>query len=388
MDNMAEIYLDNSATTRVYPEVASLITKIMEEDYGNAASLHKKGMDAERYVKEAKEKIAATLHVEPRNIFFTSGGTESNNWALTGAALANRRAGMKIVTTTVEHPSVRNTVRFLEEMGFTAAWLPVDRDGIVRMEELEKAVTPDTILVSVMYVNNEIGAVEPIAEIGAWLKKNRPGTLFHVDAIQAYGKYDIRPKKLGIDLMSVSGHKLHGPKGVGFLYVADNVKIRPLLYGGGQQKGMRSGTENVPGEAGMGLAAEIMYKNLAANVASMYARKQRLTEGLEEIEGAHVNGKKGQESAPHIVSCSFEGVRSEVLLHALEAEGIFVSSGSACASSHPSEITTLLAIGLKKEEQEGTIRFSLSEWTTDEEIDATLAALRKLLPMLRKFTRK
>ena len=385
---MAEIYLDNSATTRVYPEVAALMTKIMEEDYGNAASLHKKGMDAERYVKTAKEQIAATLRVDAKNIFFTSGGTESNNWAITGAALANRRAGMKIVTTTVEHPSVRNVFRFLEEFGFQAEYLPVDQDGLVRLEGLERVVTPDTILVSVMYVNNEIGAVEPIAEIGAWLKKNRPGTLFHVDAIQAYGKYDIRPKKLGIDLMSVSGHKLHGPKGVGFLYIADGVKIRPLLQGGGQQKGMRSGTENVPGEAGMGLAAEMMYKNRTANVASMYARKQRLTEGLEQIEGAHVNGKKGQESAPHIVSCSFDGVRSEVLLHALEAENIFVSSGSACASSHPSEITTLLAIGLKKEEQEGTIRFSLSEWTTDEEIDETLMALRKLLPVLRRFTRR
>ena len=385
---MAEIYLDNSATTRVYPEVASLITKIMEEDYGNAASLHKKGMDAEHYVKEAKEQIARTLHVEAKNIFFTSGGTESNNWAITGSALANRRAGMKIVTTSVEHPSVRNVFRFLSEFGFEAVYLPVDRNGIVRMEELEEAVTPDTILVSVMYVNNEIGAVEPIAEIGSWLKKNRPDTLFHVDAIQAYGKYDIRPKKLGIDLMSASAHKLHGPKGAGFLYVADRVKLKPLLYGGGQQKGMRSGTENVPGEAGLGLAAEILYKNLSANVASMYARKQRLTEGLEKIEGAHVNGKKGQESAPHIVSCSFDGVRSEVLLHALEAEHIFVSSGSACASSHPSEITTLLAIGLKKEEQEGTIRFSLSEWTTDEEIDQTLEVLRKLLPVLRKFTRK
>ena len=385
---MAEIYLDNSATTRVYPEVASLVTKIMEEDYGNAASLHKKGMDAERYVKRAKEQIAQTLHVEPKNIFFTSGGTESNNWAITGSALANRRAGTKIVTTSIEHPSVRNVVRFLEDFGFTAVYLPVDRDGIVRLEDLEEAVTPDTILVSVMYVNNEIGAVQPIAEIGSWLKKNRSDTLFHVDAIQAYGKYEIRPKKLGIDLLSASGHKLHGPKGAGFLYIADHVKIKPLLLGGGQQKGMRSGTENVPGEAGLGLAAEILYKNRAANVASMYARKQRLIEGLEQIDGAHINGKKGQESAPHIVSCSFDGVRSEVLLHALEAEHIYVSSGSACASSHPSEITTLLAIGLKKEEQEGTIRFSLSEWTTDEEIDQTLEELRKLLPVLRKFTRK
>ena len=385
---MAEIYLDNSATTRVYPEVASLMTKIMEEDYGNAASLHKKGMDAERYVKTAKEQIAVTLRVDAKNIFFTSGGTESNNWAITGTALANRRAGTKIVTTVIEHPSVRNVVRFLTEFGFTAAYLPVDRDGVVRLSDLEETVTPDTILVSVMYVNNEIGSVQPIAEIGAWLKKNRPGTLFHVDAIQAYGKYDIRPKKLGIDLMSVSAHKIHGPKGAGFLYVADGVKIRPFLQGGGQQKGMRSGTENVPGEAGMGLAAEIMYKNRAVNVASMYARKQRLVEGLAQIEGAHVNGKNGQESAPHIVSCSFDGVRSEVLLHALEAEHIFVSSGSACASSHPSEITTLLAIGLRKEEQEGTIRFSFSEWTTDEEIDATLEALKRLLPILRRFTRR
>ena len=385
---MSEIYLDNSATTRVYPEVASLVEKIMEEDYGNAASLHRKGMDAERYVKTAKEQIAVTLRVEPKNIFFTSGGTESNNWAITGAAFANRRAGMKIVTTSVEHPSVRNVVRALEDFGFQTVYLPVDRDGIVRMEDLEAAVTPDTILVSVMYVNNEIGAVEPVGEIGDWLKKNRPDTLFHVDAIQAYGKYDIRPKKLGIDLLSASGHKLHGPKGVGFLYVADRVKIRPLLYGGGQQKGMRSGTENVPGEAGLGLAAEILYKNRAANVAAMYARKERLIKGLEQIEGAHVNGKKGQDSAPHIVSCSFDGVRSEVLLHALEAENIFVSSGSACASSHPSEITTLLAIGLQKEEQEGTIRFSFSEWTTDEEIDRTLTALGKLLPELRRFKRK
>ncbi len=341
-----------------------MVSKIMEVDYGNAASLHKKGMDAERYVKHAKAEIAATLHVEPRNIFFTSGGTESNNWALTGAALANRRAGMKIVTTTVEHPSVRNTVRFLEEMGFTAAWLPVDRDGIVRMEDLIEAVTTDTILVSVMYVNNEIGAVEPIEAIGEFLSREWPEVWFHVDAIQAYGKYPIYPGKAKIDLLSVSGHKIHGPKGIGFLYVSDRVRLKPLLYGGGQQKGMRSGTENVPGEAGLGLAAEIMYKNLEANVTRMYQRKAELTEGLEQIEGAHVNGKKGRGSAPHIVSCSFDGVRSEVLLHALEERKIYVSSGSACSSSHPSEVSTLLAIGLPKEKQEGTIRFSFSEETT------------------------
>lgn len=212
--------------------------------------------------------------------------------------------------------------------------------------------------------------------------------LFHVDAIQAYGKYEIRPKKMYIDMMSVSGHKLHGPKGIGFLYVNDRVKLKPIIYGGGQQKGMRSGTENVPGEAGIGLAAEKMYKNLSEKVNHLYDVKFRLIEGLQKIEGAHVNGKTDRTSAPHIVSCSFEGVRSEVLLHALEDKGVYVSSGSACASSHPSEINTLLGIGLSREMQEGTIRFSFSVHTTEEEIDYTLAALNELLPMLRRFTRR
>ena len=383
-----EAYLDNSATTRVSPEVRELVLKIMGEDYGNAASLHKKGVDAEKYIRRAKEQIASTLKAEPRNIFFTSGGTESNNWALIGAALANKRAGTHLITTSVEHPSVKNTMRFLEEQGFSVSYLPVDEFGVVSLESLKSAIRSDTILVSVMYVNNEIGAVEPIQEIGEYLHKEHPGVLFHVDAIQAYGKYDIRPKKMYIDMLSVSGHKLHGPKGVGFLYVGDNVKLRPIIYGGGQQKGMRSGTENVPGAAGLGLAAENMYKNLAETREHLYEIKARLTEGLEQIEGAHINGKKGKESAPQIVSCSFFGVRSEVLLHALEDRGVYVSSGSACASSHPSEINTLLGIGLSKELQEGTIRFSFSVHTTEEEIDYTLKTLEELLPVLRRFTRR
>lgn len=383
-----EVYLDNSATTVVAPEVRELVTKCMMEDYGNAASLHTKGVEAEKYVRKSKEQIAETLKVEPRNIYFTSGGTESNNWAIIGSALANKRAGKHLITTLVEHPSVKNTMTFLEEQGFEVTYLKVDQDGVVSVEEVRKAIRPDTILVSVMYVNNEIGAVEPVEEIGSMLHREFPNILFHVDAIQAYGKFRIYPKRMYIDMLSVSGHKLHGPKGVGFLYIADRVKIRPIIYGGGQQKGMRSGTENVPGEAGIGLAAELLYKNFDENVGKLYERKFRLIEGLEKIEGAHVNGKKDKSSAPQIVSCSFEGVRSEVLLHALEDQGIYVSSGSACASSHPSEINTLLGIGLPKELQEGTIRFSFSIHTTNEEIDYTLEKLNEILPVLRRYTRR
>ncbi len=384
-----EIYLDNSATTRVAPEVIELMNRIMSEDYGNAASLHQKGVDAEKYIKKAKEQIASTLKVDTRTIYFTSGGTESNNWAIIGTALANKRAGNHLITTVIEHPSVKNTMRFLEEeFGFQVTYLPVDSNGILSVETLRHAIRPDTILVSCMYVNNEIGALEPIAEIGEMLANEHPNIYFHVDAIQAYGKYEIRPKKMHIDMLSCSGHKLHGPKGVGFLYINERVKIKPLIYGGGQQKGMRSGTENVPGAAGLGLAAEMMYTDFAAKIEGMRQRKERLIAGLSSIEGAHVNGLTDETSAPQIVSCSFEKIRSEVLLHALEERKIYVSSGSACSSSHPSEVNTLLAIGLTRESQEGTIRFSLNPETTDEEIDITLNAIREILAVLRKYVRR
>ncbi|MBR4767859.1 MAG: cysteine desulfurase [Lachnospiraceae bacterium] len=387
-ESIREIYLDNAATTRTDDEVCALVEECMRFSYGNPASLHEKGMEAEKYVKAAREAIAETLGTDPKTILFTSGGTESNNIAILGTALAKQRAGKHLVTTSVEHPSVRNPFRFLEEQGFEVTYLPVDRDGLVSVNELRNAIRPDTILVSVMHVNNEIGAVEPVEEIGTMLKKEFPSVTFHVDAIQAYGKYQIRPKRSGIDLLSASGHKIHGPKGTGFLYIAENVKIRPILFGGGQQKNMRSGTENVPGEAGLGLAAEKMYKMRQQIVASMYERKQQLIDGLLTIDGTHINGKIGKESAPHIVSCTFDGVRSEVLLHSLGSRGIYVSSGSACASGHPSEITTLAAIGLQKEKQEGTIRFSFSDETTEEEIRITLDALREILPVLRRYVRR
>lgn len=382
-----EAYLDNSATTRVSEDVKNIVVKTMTEDYGNPSSRHQKGVDAEKYVREARERIAATLKVDEREIYFTSGGTESNNWALIGGALANRRAGNHIITTAVEHAAVLQPLTFLQDMGFSISYLPVDSCGHVKLDALKEQLDQDTILVSAMYVNNEVGAVEPIEEIGKIVKGYNPDILFHVDAIQAYGKYRIYPRKLGIDMLSVSGHKIHGPKGSGFLYIREKAKVKPLIYGGGQQRGMRSGTDNVPGCAGLGVAAMEAYTNFDEKVASMRACKKRLIDGLNQIEGAYVVSRL--EDAPQIVSCAFPGVRSEVLLHALEEKGVYVSSGSACSSNRKVPVSSVLQeIHLKPEMQDSTIRFSFCDWTTPEEIDYALKCLNELVPVLKRYMRR
>lgn len=383
-----EAYLDNSATTRCYGDVRDIVVKTMMEDYGNPSSMHMKGVESEKYMKEAAAQIAKTLKVGEKEIYFTSGGTESNNWALIGTALANQRMGKHIITTKIEHPAVSAPCEFLESQGFTVTRLNVDKEGIIPLKELEEAITTDTILVSVMYVNNEIGAVQPIAEIGELIKKKNPKTYFHVDAIQAYGKYRILPKKMKIDMLSASGHKIHGPKGVGFLYVNEKVKIFPYIYGGGQQKGMRSGTDNVSGAAGLGTAAEIIYKNLEENVDSMRELRQYFVEELEKMENVVVHGSKGEACAPHIVSVAFVGVRSEVLLHTLEEKNIYVSAGSACSTHKRSGSPTLTAIGIPKEQMESTVRFSFCETTTKEELQYTLMVLGEVLPVLRRYARR
>ena len=385
-----ECYLDNSATTRCLDSAAALMAGILCTDYGNPSSLHHKGVQAEEYVRHAREVIAKTLKVTPKEIFFTSGGTESDNLALRGAAYANARQGKHLVTTSIEHPAILNTMQYLEQQGFEVTYLPVDENGKIRLSDLEAAIRPDTILVSIMHTNNEIGALEPIAEAGELIKRVNPNTLFHVDAVQGYGKAKILPKRMKIDMLSVSGHKIHGPKGIGFLYVGDRVKIRPIVFGGGQERGLRSGTENVPAIAGMGKAAEEMYQNLDTDLDRMYALKQRLADGISMMENVRINGLCGRDSAPHVLSVSFAGVRSEVLLHALEEREIYVSAGSACASNHPDTAgsATLRAIGLPKELLNSTIRFSLSVFTTEEEIDYTVQVLHELVPMLRRFTRR
>lgn len=383
-----EAYFDNSATTRVLDSVKDAVVNAMTVDYGNAAARHMKGVEAERLIKEARAEIAKSLKVQEKEILFTSGGTESNNTALIGAAFANQRAGKHLITTGVEHASIYNTMEFLREQGFEITYLPVDSYGCISLEELSQAVREDTILVSVMYVNNEIGAVEPVEEISKVIKAKNPKTLFHVDAIQAYGKYVIRPKKQGIDLLSVSGHKIHGPKGVGFLYIDEKAKVRPILFGGGQQKGMRSGTENVPGCAGLGAAVREVYREHEAKIEKLYQIRERLIAGLKELPGVTINGHEGRENAPQIVSASFEGVRSEVLLHALEDRGVYVSSGSACSVNHPGVSGTLKGIGVKKELLDSTIRFSFGLFNEPEEADYCLEVLRELLPVLRRYRAK
>ena len=382
-----EAYFDNSATTKGLDSVKDIVVKTMTEDYGNPAAKHRKGMEAEQYIRDARKIIADTMKVQEKEILFTSGGSESNNMALIGAAWANQRAGKHIISTSIEHPSVYNPLGVLEELGFEVTILPVDHDGHISLKELEEAIRPDTILVSTMYVNNEVGAVEPVEEISKIIKAKNPSTLYHVDAIQAYGKYVIRPKKQGIDLLSVSSHKIHGPKGVGFLYIRNGVKIKPLIYGGGQQAGMRSGTENVPGVAGFGAAAKEMYTNHAEKVQKLIELKDYMTDRLGEIEGTVINSKKGEASAPQIVSVSFEGVRSEVLLHALEDKGVYVSSGSACSSNHPGISGTLKGIGVAQKLLDSTIRMSFGMFNTKEEVDYTIDVLKELVPVLRRYQR-
>ena len=384
-----EAYLDNSATTRCLDSVIEIVEKTMREDYGNPSSKHQKGLDAENYVRAARTEIAKTLKVQDKEIFFTSGGTESNNWALVGSALANRRAGNHLITTAVEHAAVLQPMGFLEEMGFRITYLPVDKYGVADLEALKKAICEDTILVSMMYVNNELGTEEPVEDAAKIIKAKNPNILFHVDAIQAYGKYRIYPKKLGIDLLSVSGHKIHGPKGSGFLYVNEKAKIRPIILGGGQQKGMRSGTDNVPGIAGLGVAAKEADQNLDEKAAHLQALKQQLIDGLKDIPDVFIQGQASEGGgAPHIVSVSFAGVRSEVLLHALEDRQIYISSGSACSSNKKLPVSTVLKEAhVPKELLDSTVRFSFSSQTTEEEIAYCIEELHRIVPMLRKYTR-
>lgn len=388
-----EVYLDNSATTRAFPEVAELMTKIMCEDYGNPSSLHLKGIAAEQYLRYAAAAFARLLKVSEKEILFTSGGTESDNMALTGCARANGRRGRHLITTRIEHPAILNTMHYLESEGYRVTYLPVNSYGLISLEDLQRAMTNDTILVSMMHTNNEIGALQPIAQAGALIKRMNPYTLFHVDAVQGFGKARIYPKKMGIDLLSVSGHKIHGPKGVGLLYIGETVKIQPLLHGGGQQRNLRSGTDNVPGIAGFAKAAELMYEHYEDDVERLYHYKRYFMDGVRKIEGVRINGllpdsPDGAGTAPHIVSVSISGVRSEVLLHALEEEGIYVSAGSACAARKPQPSETLKAIGMEKPLLDSTIRFSFSVYTTIEELDYTLRVMYDKIPVLRKYTRR
>ncbi|MBR0092566.1 MAG: cysteine desulfurase [Lachnospiraceae bacterium] len=387
-----EIYLDNAATTPCDKEVAELMRRYYTEEYGNPSSAHRRGFQAEQHLKDAAERIAKTLRCKPRELLFTSGGTESDNLALRGIAHAYRRQGNRIVTGAVEHAAVAATCRALEEEGFEIVTVPVDETGILRTEALEQALTEDVILVSVMTVNNEIGSIQPLIGIGEMIKKHCPKAFFHTDAVQGYGKTEIDLKAMGIDALSVSAHKLHGPKGTGFLYLREGVRLQPILTGGAQQEGMRPGTVDVPAICGMALAAE---KACAVRIEQMTRlaniRKSFCETISKELTDVRVNGPAGADeksqahAAPHIISLTVRGVRSEVLMHALEDRGIYVSAGSACSTHRVTASATLKAIGLTDEDAASTVRISMSADTTQEEMTAVTEALKELVPQLRKF---
>lgn len=381
-----DIYFDNSATTRCYDSVRDIVVKTMTEDFGNPSSMHQKGVEGEKYLKDAAAIMAKVLKVNEKEIFFTSGGTESNNWALIGGAMANKRAGNHIITTAIEHPAVSEPLRFLEEQGYRVTRLGVDADGVISLEELDAALTEDTIIVSTMYVNNEMGAVQPVAEIARLVHSKCPKALYHVDAIQAFGKYEIYPKRIGIDLMSASGHKVHGPKGVGLLYMSEKAKVSPIILGGGQQRGMRSGTDNVSAIAGFGAAVKEIYQDRAKKNEYLYDLKKYMIQRLSELDDVAVHGThEDEKSAPHIINVSFVGVGSEVMLHTLEDRGIYVSAGSACSTHKRSKSPTLTAIGATKEQLDSSVRFSFTEENTKEEVDTVIDVLKQVVPMLRRY---
>ncbi|SFC19167.1 cysteine desulfurase family protein [Butyrivibrio sp. YAB3001] len=381
-----EAYLDNSATTRAFDEVAKAVADTMTLEYGNASSVHHMGTISADRIADAREIIADTLKVDPQEILFTSGGTESDNLAIIGVARANKWRGKHIITTAIEHPAILESVGYLQKDGFEVTLLPVDNQGIVDINELKAAIRPDTILVSMMLVNNEIGAIEPVEEAGKIIKAMNPDTYFHVDAVQGYGKVLIRPRTMNIDLLSVSGHKIHGPKGIGFLYIKKGTKIVPICYGGGQQKGMRSGTENVPGIVGLSVAAKKCYEDFDNHIRDLYNLKKYLVDSLNErLTDIKINGPECEKGAPHIVSLSIKGLAAETVLNMLSSKGIYVSAGSACTSNNPHVSDTLKAIGLDKSLLESTIRISMSFLTTREEIDYLLDTLCAQVDTMRKF---
>ncbi|MBD9009270.1 MAG: cysteine desulfurase [Clostridiales bacterium] len=377
-----EIYLDNSSTTRPYRCVCEKVADVMRNTYGNPSSLHRLGIAAEKEVKAATAAIAETLGARTDEIFYTSGGTESNNLAIKGVCSAAR--GKHIISTPIEHPATLNTLYSLEDEGYVVDFVPVDRDGRVILSDFEELIRPDTILVTAMLVNNEIGTVQPIARMSSILKEKCPDAYMHVDAVQGYCKVPCTAKGLGADLISISGHKIHGPKGTGVLYIRKGTKLAPILFGGGQQNGIRPGTENVPGIAGLGLAAQRCNHRLPESAKNMAALRKRLENGIcSRLDNVRVNTPEC--CAPHILNISFGGVRSEVLLHSLESEGIYVSSGSACSSHKKEPSYVLTSIGVDRKMIDGSIRFSLSEHNTADEIDRTISAVCGIVTRLRRL---
>ena len=364
-----KVYLDNSATTRPFDEVTDLVTYYMREEYGNPSSLHHMGLVAEKGMKNARKQVAAAAGCDENEIVFTSGGTEADDLAIIGAARAAKRKGNKIITSKIEHPAVLQAFARLEEEGFEAVYLDVDNEGYVDLDQLSSEINDDTILISCMHVNNESGTIQPIDTI-AKMKRN---AVLHVDCVQSFGKLPLPGS--GVDLISISGHKIHGPMGTGALINRTDVNIKPLLYGGGQEKDIRPGTENLPAICGFGLACEMIAKDMLEKEAEIGKMKEHLRKGLlDSIKDIRVNSPEG--SCPSVLNISFMGTRGEVILHTLEQDGIFVSTGSACSSNHGGGSHVLKAMGLSDEEITGAIRFSFGRFNRMEEMDYVIEKVK------------
>jgi len=381
---MKRIYFDHSATTPVDDDVAKLMLEYMTEKFGNPSSIHSFGREVRKAVDEARGHVAALLGANANEIFFTSGGTEADNIALKGVALANRKKGNHIITTAIEHHAILHTCEYLEKQGFTITYLPVDENARVRVEDVRNAITDKTVLISVMFANNEVGTIQPIKEIGEIAKEK--GIYFHTDAVQAVGNYPIDVKELNIDLLTLSGHKFHGPKGIGALYARRGVRIEALQQGGGQERSLRPGTENVPGIIGLGKAAEIAKRDMAKKVAHITALKEKLMAGIQEkISDIKLNGHPTLRM-PGNVNFSFRFVEGESLLLNLDLKGIAASSGSACTSGSLDPSHVLLAMGLTHEVAHGSLRISLGRGNTEEDIDYCLTVLPEIIERLRSMS--
>jgi len=383
---LKEIYLDNSATTRPFDEILDILGTEMRASFGNPSSLHSKGLESEKILKHSKQVIADSLGVSSGEIFFTSGGTESNNIALQGFVKANEKRLGALITSEIEHPSVLGVYKYFEKLGLKVYYLPVDNEGIIRIDELEKICGEDKVsLVSIMHVNNEVGSIQPIEDIIA--VKRKYGFALHIDTVQSFGKVKLSTLTKNIDFLSISGHKIHSLKGVGALYIKKGIRIEPLYYGGGQEEGIRPGTENIPGIWSLGKAVEV-YQRLGQQAIDIVREsKEYFTKRiLEEIAQTGINGTLDkQKSAPHIANIWFKGIPGEVIIHALEEKGIFASTGSACSSRKKKVSHVLKSLGLKDEYSGSSVRFSLSILNKREEIEYTIEVLKECVKKLRRL---
>lgn len=385
---MRNIYLDNAATSPVFPEVIDSISKSLQSDYGNPSSLHRLGIQSEKKIRRAGQLISNTLGIESGQIIFTSGGTEANNMAIIGAALARQRQGRHLITTLIEHPSVLRTFEFLEEQAFEVTYLPVDERGLVCLDRLKEAIRKDTILVSIMHVNNEIGSIQPIREIGQAIKAINRDIVFHVDAVQSFGRLDLSPRDCQIDLLTASGHKIHGPKGIGFLYKKADIRLRPIIFGGGQQDDLRSGTENLSGIVGLEKAVEMINQKKKECSNKLYNLKDLLLTQIKNELAQAVFPVDPTLTAPHIISIAFPGLLGEVILHALEEENVYVGTGSACSGRRRQQSHVLKAVGLDSRAIEAAIRVSTSYMTSQEDIKDFVTILKNVVKRLERFSRR